>query len=136
MTPRLLILIAARAPIAFGQALTITTPNALPVATINQAYSAQLTAMGGESSLLLAFSSRGESFDALYGFRFGAPEWDAAWVGSRACWIGLGSGGAGPACGGDASPAKGGSKLRRKRRASRAGSPSVDWPLALSSKPR
>ena len=76
MTPRLLILITACAPMVFGQALTITTPNALPVATINQAYSAQLTAMGGESSLLLAFSSRGESFGALYGFRFGAPERD------------------------------------------------------------
>ena len=47
MTPRLLILIAACAPMAFSQALTITTPNALPVATINQAYSVQLTATGG-----------------------------------------------------------------------------------------
>ena len=59
MTPRLLILIAACAPMVFGQALTITTPNALPVATINQAYSVQLTATGGVFPTSGVFKSAG-----------------------------------------------------------------------------
>ena len=59
MTPRFLMLIAVCAQMGFGQALTITTPNALPVATINQAYSAQLSATGGTLPYFWHFQSGG-----------------------------------------------------------------------------
>ncbi|HXJ40188.1 MAG TPA: putative Ig domain-containing protein, partial [Bryobacteraceae bacterium] len=60
LTTQLLILTAVLAPALPGQSpLTITTPNALPPATVNQSYAVQLAATGGTTPYLWHFQSGG-----------------------------------------------------------------------------
>ena len=60
MTKRIMIWMAACASALLAQStLTITTPNALPIATVNQSYSVQLSATGGTTPYFWHFQSGG-----------------------------------------------------------------------------